>query len=324
MKGASLVVALIAVLLAAGGAVVAGPAGASGVPSQLSEAESQAVARIGAEHALAWFVPPPGSTPQAREPAGDGGQLAGPAGDGGQLAPRFQPPHNLLLYGWWLVPGTPGQAISYVKQHPPPGSEEGFSVNVESGRQSPAIPTLPVAIGFEWPGVPRARGQISLEVRAVRLANGTTGIRALAAGFWLTPRPASEAIPAGARLLRITAISRIPENRPGQHPVTITNRTRIERVASLLNELPLVQSTGLVRSCPAGFGITLRLAFYTARHGQPVAVVRDNLGPCGDVQLGLNGHEQPTLEAQSELANQISEAIGVKLDLAPGRRRSRR
>jgi hypothetical protein len=66
------------------------------------------------------------------------------------------------------------------------------------------------------------------------------------------------------------------------------------------------------------------LAFYRAPDARPVAVVRDNIESCGDVQLEIGACEEPPLEG-GELANQISEAIGVKLHLTPVRtQRSRR
>ncbi len=59
--------------------------------------------------------------------------------------------------------------------------------------------------------------------------------------------------------------------------VIVTNPARIERVATLLNRLPLVQPrSGPAPSCaPPLAEVFLRLAFYRSRRGPPVAVARD-------------------------------------------------
>ncbi len=152
-------------------------------------------------------------------------------------------------------------------------------------------------------------------------------MRILAHGFWLTPRPASEAIPAGMRRLRITVFPyRLAgsgrEIKTAQRPVTVIDPRLVERVATLLNALPVSQPTGPL-PCPAPFGVVLRLAFYRDPHDRsPAAVVRDNRVPCGDIELELNGHGEPPLQEEGELPSLISETIGVKLNLAPPRARS--
>ncbi|MGO9487823.1 MAG: hypothetical protein ACLQBB_02200 [Solirubrobacteraceae bacterium] len=301
---------LLAALLAAGASLATGSAGATGVPPQLSEAESQAVARVGAEHDLALFVPPPGSTPSTAEPAGDGGQLSTPS--------QLTGINMLELHRWWLVPAAPQQAIGYVKANPPAGARLALTENLEGTRSMPPISSIPTAIRFEWPAVSRARGQLGLEVLAVGLSDGNTGILVSAAGVWLRPRPASEAIPSGMRLLRITVSPYAEEGGPpvktSQPPVTVTNPGRIERVVTLLNALSVAQPTG-PEPCPAPFGVVLRLAFYKRPHGRPAAVVRDNLVPCGNVELEIAGHAEPALQQEAELPNEISEAVATKIDV---------
>lgn len=138
---------------------------------------------------------------------------------------------------------------------------------------------------------------------------------------WLIPRQATEAIPPGSTLLRIAvfpyAARFTPRIRTRQRPVSVTSRRRIERVAALVNALPLAQPRSGIESCPAPLGAVLRLAFYGRSRSTPVAVVRDNLVPCGRVELELNGHGEPALEEGWEppaLTERVSEAIGVKLD----------
>ncbi len=288
-------------LLISWGAV---PAAGSGLPPQLSEAESEAAARVGAARVLAAFMPPPGALPSAGEPAGDGGLLSQP--------PRPAREKVVVLTAWWLVQGTPGQMLSYLESHQPAGSSLA-----ESG-SSEGLPGNSTEAGFFWPAIPRARGQLSLKAEAVQLAGGITGLRVDAQASWLTPRPGTEVVPSGARLLRISAVASIPQNRPAQGPVTISDRRRIERVVTLLNALPVVQWTGIARPCPADFGVAMRLAFYRQAGGEPIAVARDELGGCGGVQLVIDGRGEPLLEPEGELVAEVSKAIGRKLDFTPG------
>jgi hypothetical protein len=302
---AGLVFALLVLavpLCAAAGAIE------TGVPPQLSESESELLARTGAGQALAAFVPPAGAMASPGEPQGDGGSLAAP------FLPQPRPGNLVELYRWWTAPESPAQLIAAMPA--PAGSRVSFSENPEGE------PGLPSGIEFSWPAVARARGRLSLEIQAVSLSGGRTGIRALADGFWLRPRSPSEAIPSGMRLLRITVIpygdgtSGGPILRPRQRPLTVTSRTRIERVVQLVNSLPVVQEPGGPAPCPAPRGVTLRLAFYTRPRGTPAAVIRDDLVSCGGVQLDLSGHEQPPLTEEGELPEEISEAIGRKIDVS--------
>lgn len=291
------VVALLASVSGAGGA---------GVPPQLSEAESRALARAATERALAEFAPPPGAVPSASEPPGQTGP--GPF--------TFGPANLVTLRRWWVISASPGQAISFVAAHPPAGAQQVGSGNFEGSPAKPGVPTLPTDIDFDWPAVARARGSIRLSASATRLGSGATALEVSSTAFWLTPRASTEAVAPGSTLLKISVFPYRfgPALRTKQRRLSITSRSRIERVATLVNALPLAQPVGGVRSCPAPRGVVLRLAFYRSSRGRPVAVVRDNLVSCGDVELALNGHGEPSLEEGWELPEQVSEAIGVRLD----------
>jgi hypothetical protein len=293
-------VLFVAVLSATLG-IAAARAYTSSLPPQLSEAESEAVARAGAARALAAFIAPPGASPSSVEPAGDGGQLA---------ASTFNAPDTTTTTSWWLVTASTSQVLSYLQANPPAGSQVSFSEVF-----APAS-TAPRAVGFRWPEVPRARGALELEVKTVQLPNGVAGLLVRATGRWLRPRPLSEVVPSGARLLRVTVLARAPRNRPPQKPLTITDRAAIERVVTLLNALPVQQPTG-PEPCPAGLGISLRMAFYRRAGGHPIATATDDLDPCGGVQLIIAGHTEPGLENEGDLVQEISKAVGAKLDLTP-------
>jgi len=295
IAGLALLLALTVVPAGAGGAIPA-------LPPQLSEAESEAAVRAGVAAVIAAYVPPPGGLESASEPAGDGGLL--PATGPTPPAP-FKLNEVNSSARWWTLPGTPAQALSYVQAHPPADSMFAFSI-----LSTP--PGVASAIGFEWPAVPRATGGLRLEVKAVPLTDGSTGLEAVAHGFWLTPRPSSEVLPTDARVLRVTLVpSRLAGSGRGRR-VTITSRRRIERVVELLDALPASQPTGPV-ACPRDDGEALRLAFYGAHGGSPLAVAQDELSGCGGVSLTIAGRSQHWLDSEGDLLAQVSAAIGVKL-----------
>ncbi len=200
--------------------------------------------------------------------------------------------------------------MEYVREHPPAGSEFGGSLAFGD-------PSILNAISFVWPAVLRARGSLSLEVSEAPLTRESTSLRVIATGTWLKTRAASEAIPAGMRLLRVDVTSSsLRGAHARQRPLTITNRNRIERVASLLNAEPIVQPIAREIPCPLlSSGIVLGLAFYLHPRGRSVAVAHARLGGCGGVELELGAHTEPELE--SPRLEEFDEALGVKLDLRP-------
>jgi hypothetical protein len=304
MRWGARLVALIGISLLAW----PGAASPAGVPPQLNEAESQALAGVAAERALAAFAVPLGA-------------VASPSGP--FVEPRAEPflsrlpPNTIQVHSWWLSSQTPGQLIGYVQAHPPAGFQVTATGNFEGSPPTPGIPTLPTEVNLDAPAVPRARGEISVQVAAARRPGAGTAIEVSSDVRWLTPRPASEAVPPGSTLLRITVHPDgfvEPRARTRQRPLSITGRSRIERVATLVNALPLVQRLGVASPCPPPRGVVLRLAFYRGARSAPVAVVRDNIVSCGAVQLELAGHEEPALEEGFDLAQEVSEAIGTRLD----------
>jgi hypothetical protein len=192
-------------------AAVAGSAYAGELSSQCplassarSAPESEPSAQADATAMLAELPLPPGSSESSTDPAEAGSLLAHP-GYGPAATPNAVDEH-----AWWLVPVTPAEALAYICAHLLPGTTRPLSN--ASGLTGPNIPENTIS-GFGWPGSPGM-----LVVWAVRLASGSTALRVDAQVVWVTPRPASETIPSGARLLRITVHdrnrrSRDPESR---------------------------------------------------------------------------------------------------------------
>jgi hypothetical protein len=303
--------ALVALGTGSLGAMAMGvAAGTPGIRHEASAAESQAAARAAAASVLAAFVPPPGAIALPGEPVGDEGKLGRRYEFGYELGPA----NVLEQTAWWRVPGTPQQARQYVLAHQPSGVV---------GVGFPPLGADKFRVAFDLPGTPRLTGGMKLVVQGTQLPGGVTGLRVDAQGVWLTPRPASEVIPLGNTLLLLTtADSRSPEYAPRQRLIAVTDRRRIERVATLLNNLPVVQPYRGVMSCPHGFGVELRLGFHRRHAVQPTAAATWVLDPCGSVQMVIGGRDEPALQPEGDLEEAISRTIGRKLDLNPRRRHS--
>jgi hypothetical protein len=296
-------------------AAAAGGAYASELPSQCPLAyarerpapESKPSALADAAAMLTEFPLPPGSSESSADPPEAGSLLAGP-GYGPPATPNAVDEH-----AWWLVPVTPTETLAYICAHLPPGT-----TRPSSGGPSRRGPNLPeeMTSGFAWPGSPG-----SLVVWVVQLANGSTALRVDAEVVWVTPRAASERIPAGARLLTISVhkpgrtLVGIKSNRPavlGRLPSRVTSVAQIEKIVALLNELR-VQQPGL-RHCPLEPGGSVQLSFRTSPSASPLAAADINtIGKgCGGVSLTIDGMAEPELEGGWSLIEEISRVLGVR------------
>jgi hypothetical protein len=280
---------------------------ASSVPA--SSAENEASARTDAALLLTRLSLPADATPSASEPTGDDGMLG--SAETGPATPNLIDDHS-----WWILPGTPTQTLSYIRAHAPAGST---LTGTGSGGTRGAITSESVT--FSWPPLTGVLDTRQLSIAAVALPGNTTGLRADAQVVWITPRPASETIATGAHLLRISVGSSIPVNQPHQRPLHITSISQIDAVTALLNALPAAQPG--TRSCPADFGIRVRLAFYPKPRTKPSAIADIDPQGCGGVQLTLAGQPQPPLESEplstsghtpaGSLIQRIDRALAVKL-----------
>jgi hypothetical protein len=123
------------------------------------------------------------------------------------------------------------------------------------------------------------------------------------------------AIPASARILRISVHGSLKGEQPKQRMLHVTSAKKIDKVVALLNALPAGRP-GMTR-CPVDFGIRVRLAFYTSRVSPPSALAEVDPQGCGSVQLTIGGKSQPALEGGGLLIRRIDHVLGVKLNVGP-------
>jgi hypothetical protein len=123
-------------------------------------------------------------------------------------------------------------------------------------------------------------------------------------------KPARERIPASAKVVTITPTAEIKALPAGDRPVTITNRSRVTRIAAAVDGLPLFPPG--VYHCPIDDTAAMRLTFRASRSGPALAVVTDQVGGCGGVAVIINGHSMPTLWHGRQLEQQVMHITGIR------------
>lgn len=295
---------LVAVATAALSAVGA----ASAMPGS-SPAANRAAARRDAGKLLRTLRLPAGAQRSLKEPNGGGPSLARPVG-----APDT--PNLIDRHAWWRVPASPQSVLAYIASHSPAGSKLAFNGSGSGPRGLEFA-----AVGYSWPAVSGVLGTRQLAITAVPLQGGhKSAVRVDAEDVWITPRPASERIPASSASLRLE-VRRGGSVRQG--PIELTSAPTLERVITLLNSLPLAQPG--VYACPADPGIRVGLRFFAAKTSStPDAVAVVNPFGCGGVQLTLGGRREPALASgpipgeppSTTLAQLLQHDLGVKLRIS--------
>ncbi len=172
---ASVLVAVIVAVVSVAVSRAATPAAVAGA--------NRALAISTADGLIDSLALPSDATQSAAEPSGDHGELARGV--------------NFLFYQdevdqvrFWLTAVAPSQVLSSIAAHAPAGA-------TDNGRGWDGSPDFDAFQSWSLPTIDPARlGQRLLVVRAAKLANGQTGVRADVWIQYLAPRPAAQRVPA--------------------------------------------------------------------------------------------------------------------------------
>jgi hypothetical protein len=293
------IVPAVALALALAGAVSAES------PAQVQRANRQG-AMTAAEQLLGEVVLPAGATEIPTEPAGDAHQL-GRSNELSFFAAEVD------RHEFWTTTSSPDAVVASIEAHLPAGARATGSGY--SGTTVFASYSLPAVGG-------PALGPRSLAVNAVKLTDGSTGVRADAAVRYAAPRLPTQRVPAGARVLEIT-MTRSPfgPSPSLESPLVITKRSEVGRIASLVDSLPFEASLrGVAISCPAIMPAPIVTFMFRAGPAEPVlATVREaadtpeSAEPCFTTTLTIRGHRQPGLLEGARLLRQAGAILGVNL-----------
>ncbi|MCW2930198.1 MAG: hypothetical protein JWM19_1160 [Actinomycetia bacterium] len=265
----------------------------SGTDPARSAQTAQQQAAADASAILASFVPPPGATRVASAPPILGGwQLDGPSSTivSSSLADHV---------AWWVAPGQPQQVLAWEVAHLPRRFTPGDTS--EDGTHRDEMFSLPPV-----PGVLLDR-ELIVEVAGDR--GGKTGIRVDGQVAWQPPRPATDLVPATARVVTLSEVAVDDPHPKVPAPVTITNANVAWRIAALANGLPLSTMGGA--SCPAPMGNELMLTF-RASAGGPVLATAQGPGDCNMVQFTLDGQLEPVLQGTGSFTQDVLAAAGLR------------
>lgn len=293
------VVALLAVFVILAGAVAVRAA----TPDQAAHSSRRAAAHA-AVSLLGQVVLPTGATRIAGELAGDAHQLAFPMA-------LFLFADEVERHGFWTTGASPNAVIGSIERHLPTGFHRtGWG---HSATSASAWYSRPAAEAF---------GPATLDVDAVALANGATGVRVDAAVRYWAPRPASQRVPDGSRVLYVTMA------KPGSRPVlslTVTRRGQVRRIAAIVDRLPFVASLrGVAISCPAIMPAPIVTLSFRGRVGGRIlarvsepADTATRASPCALTALTIRGHRERGLLEGGVLLRKAGQILGVQLTSRP-------
>jgi hypothetical protein len=260
------------------------PAGVTAdvTPKQRAAASARAI--------LSSFVPPPGAIRLAKRP-----HLPGGWGHYGTMG--MNSVTQVDAVGYWRATGQPTALLDWEKAH----------ISRRYSRQDVLVGPPSWDTVYSLAAIPGVLPQREMNVQVYEAGGKMTVIMADAMVSWQPPRPATEVIPASARVVTIAASGPWQGN-PG--PVTITSASVVRQLAALVNSLP-VATVGKDVPCAMGVGFTLT---FSARGGQPVALA-DGPAECGVVHLTLGGKDEPDLQPPGSYRATVLKIAGLHWQL---------
>jgi hypothetical protein len=284
--------------------VVAGLIGvAEAAPPKQAARANRALAIVNGDQLLNGLALPSGVTQVAKEPSGDDGALAR------STTPLFYAA-EVDRARFWVTAATPSAVLSAVIAHLPKDTTGGGCCtpgqdNFESW--SPATVE------------PGRLGERLLDVQAMQLKDGKTGVRADAWVQYIAPRPYAQRVPGQARILEVTVSRRPNPIKPRVVTTTreVTNAATVRRIAAVVDGLPFIGGPDVEISCPSigGPGQSFDTLRFRAHPGGRVlatvsawSLTSDTADPCAPTGLWIRGHGEPALADGGVLLK----AVGLK------------
>lgn len=298
--GATTAAGCAALLIAGCGITHPSSGGAAGAPGSsgsatVASATPRNRAAADATSILSSFVPPPGAAKLTAAPSAGNGILRRPATVPGS-------PNVVDDVSWWRVPGTPQAVLAWEKAHLP-------SRFAPAGSGQSGAPAALWSDRYSLPPVTGVLAQRDLAVQAVNAGGGQTAVRIDARVTWLPAKPASERVPAAAKVVTISATPGPVVGAKVPSPVTITNAATVRRIASLVNGPPPFPPGKY--SCPVELGRAVQMTFRATPDGAPLAVVTADLTGCRGVRFVAGGKPQPALTGGPDVARAVLAAAGL-------------
>lgn len=292
--------------------VVVGGAGTMAIeaatPEQVRHANQRAATNA-ADQVLADVVLPAGAAQVPTEPAGDSDQLS-------RLIPLLFFAAEVDRHEFWTTTSRPSAVIASIRAHLPPGTtRSGWASSPTSAFASFTVPT----------GNPATPAPATLEVDAVKLARGGTGVRADAVVRYAAPRLPAQRIPRSAQVLDVAMAN---YHSAPTLSLTVTNPAEVRRIAAIVDHLPFIAPLrGVAISCAAIFPApVLTFTFRTAPGGRIVATVSElsntpiRADPCLAAALTIGGRREPGLLEGGILLRKAGAILHVRLTSRPSAR----
>lgn len=225
-------------------------------------------------------------------------------------APEESPPtHQLVdLHSFWLLPGAPQRVIAWIEAHPPAGATLAVKNGVSADHGQPtrwnARYDFPVEHGRfldSW---------LSIEAAAARRHSGeATALRADAQVVWAQPRPSTERIPTGVKVVHVVVQD------PRRHVFAARTTASPPTIKEIIDLVEGLEGAGVhegVRSCPAYEGPVMSITFSAARPGAVLARLRASEHGCGTVVLRVKGRKQPPLVGAERAIDRVDALLGMR------------
>lgn len=268
-------------------------------PPALSVPQLKQRAAADAASILASFVPPPGARRLAKAPAVAHGLLTRPAFSIGSF-------DQVDDVSWWEATDQPQYVLAWELGQIPSRFQVGGPTTLVPG------PTLAWYDTYWLSPVTGVLVWRDMVIETVGAGGGRTAIRVDAQVTWQPPRPASERVPAAARVVTIAEVPASKSATGLPKPETITNPAVVSRLAAATDGLELLPPGKY--ACPPPTGNALMLTFRAQAAG-PALAVANSIGGCESVTFTVDGRSQPALAGAESFNTQVLSLAGLRWQL---------